>query len=414
MRRHLLTPELAASAGIFIGTYDTAAIAVVLPRLHQLWHLSSWQVALLGSSAFIGMLAGSLLGGMVADRFGRRRVLLLDFLTYGLAALGSALSPGWLLFVLWRGIVGIGIGADYATAFPYLAECAQPQRRGRVMAWALFAANFGMVMAYAAGGVWLASPQGWRAVLLLGAALVLPLLWSRRFLPESAAWLSARVHTWRQLASQFRAQDVRRAVERASVNWFLYQVSDQGLTVFLPTLALNLLASSMVQAAWTSVGIKLVTIPAALVTVLVIDRWGRRPLQVWGFLGRAVFLVALAVVLWWLPVAAWRHDAWALLALLALAYGFGAWGPDKTTVITTAEQLTPAVRGTGQGVSEVFGRLGGIAGIAGYSFLSAWGGPAAGLMLFGVTAFFGWAFSVKTLPETKAAVSSAQALHRQP
>jgi MFS family permease len=113
---------MAVSAGIFIGTYDVAAVSVALPQLVQNWHISTEGVALLGSSTLIGMIFGSLLAGPVADRFGRRMVLLLDFFTYGGAAFLSALSPDLTWLVIARVVVGLGVGADFAVVFAYIVE----------------------------------------------------------------------------------------------------------------------------------------------------------------------------------------------------------------------------------------------------------------------------------------------------
>lgn len=169
----------------------------------------------------------------------------------------------------------------------------------------------------------------------------------------------------------------------------------------------TLLGTSIAGAAWHAVLIKAVTIPAAALTVATIERWGRRPLQVWGFWLRALALVGLTgeIGVWGLA----RVDrGWAgglLWTLLIVLFAAGAWGPDKTTVITAAERSPTSVRATGQGMAEAAGRLGGLVGIAGYSALVPLGGIAAGLAFFAVLTMLGAVISQFTLPETARAAA---------
>lgn len=404
--RGLLTRRgiLAPAGGIFVGTFDVAAIAVSLPELKALWGLSTFEVGLLASVALVGMVAGGLVAGLLADRYGRRGVLLADFATYGLAALGSAVAPNPLIFAICRFLVGLGVGADYAVAFPYLAEQVRATRRGRTMATVMWAANFGMLSAYALGAMLVVAPDGWRGLLAVGGLLAFPLLALRSAMPESSAWLRerqnrpARVRAWEALRTMWRPRQ-RKSLVVAAASWFCYQVSDQGLTLFLPLFLTALLGQTAAHAAWASAGVKAVTVPAAFATIFLIEKIGRRPLQIWGFFGRGLSLVLLGLMM----VSAPGHDLAVKVALLVAAYAIGAAGPDKTTVITPAEMFETADRATGQAVAESVGRVGGIVGTVGYGLLATMGGSGLGLMFFGVLALAGFAVSAVGLPETRGA-----------
>ncbi|POB11448.1 MFS transporter [Sulfobacillus sp. hq2] len=393
---------VAVGAGIFIGTYDMGALSVVLPDIVKQWHIATAAITMLGTSTFIGMIIGSLISGLLADKWGRRIILLLDFVAYGIAAMMSAFSPNFLWLAAMRVVVGIGVGADFAVAFPYLVEYAG-QLRGRVMAWAMWAANFGMLVAYGVGALALRYPGGWRVPLFVGALLVVPVLWVRHKIPESAAWRAHHAASWWDIKNIVHHTQYRKSVLLSSVTWLSYQVSDQGLTLFLPLMLVTVFGTTASGAAWHSVLVKAITIPAALVTVALIDRWGRRPLQIWGFLGRALGLIGLGTLLICEPgplrqYPLWQYSAWLLLVI---TYGFGALGPDKTTVITAAEQIPTPWRATAQAIAEASGRIGGIIGIVGYSLLTPWWGPGSGLLFFGAMALVGTIISQRTLPETK-------------
>lgn len=394
-------PRLAnwvAGAGVFVASYDVAALSMALTRLQHLWRLDHVLLGVIGSAALIGMIAGGVAAGFLSDRYGRRLLLVTDFVTYGLGALGCALAPAWGWLAAFRILIGVGVGADFAVVFPYLTETNSARRRGPVMAWALWGANFGMLLAYAVSALTARAPDGWRIPLAGGALLVMPLLFLRRELPESRAWQQGRpIPLARRIALLWRGAG-HAALWVSSVNWLTYQVSDQGLTVFLPLVLMDLFGATVAQAGWASVLIKGVTIPAALGTVWLVEHWGRRPLQVWGFLGRGLSLSLLGVLCLvdrpHFPPALWTAG------LLVVAYAAGAMGPDKTIVITAAEQSHTAIRGTTQGIAEASGRLGGIMGVFGFSLLAGVWGAGAGLLLFGLMALIGWGISWRFLPET--------------
>jgi len=149
-----------------------------------------------------------------------------------------------------------------------------------------------------------------------------------------------------------------------------------------------------------------VTLPASFATILLVDRLGRRPLQVGGFLLRGGALGLLAA----LVAVAGTQTAGASLgrtsvafdvvgaALVALALAAGSLGPDKTTSIMPAEQAGDGARGTEQGLVQAAGRLGGIVGPAGYLLIVSGAGLAGGLVWFAAFAVVGGLVS-RRLPE---------------
>jgi MFS family permease len=387
-----------AGAGIFISSFDLGAISVGLNGMRSVWHLSEFELSALGAASLLGMLVGSVVAGILADRFGRRVVLLFDFVAFILAAAGSGLAPtAWFFFVM-RVAVGVGIGADFAVAFPYLAEVIPHDRRRTVMASVMWFANFGMLSAFALGALTLRTgPNGWRLTILAGATLAVPLLVLRGFLRESVPW--ERLRSQRQLgAKPSRRPAKARFFTRTALAQFSYQITDQGLSLFLPSMLMLLASQDQARdviaiGSFGSVAVKFVTIPAALLTVLLISRLGPATLQVWGFGGRALALGALAVILLTDPASPIALS----LGLLAVAYFFGAAGPDKTTVIIPSLHYGTPRRATGQGLTEGVGRIGGIVGVLAYGAIAGRFGIGAGLLLFAAACAVGWALSVRGL-----------------
>ena len=376
-----------AGIGILVGSYDLGAISVAFAPLRDQWHLSSAVVTTLGTATLAGMLIGSLVTGVLADRFGRRQLLLADFVLFGLTSAASALAPDFGVLAASRLLTGVAIGMDFSVVFPYVAEQVPTERRGRTMAWIMWAANFGTLGAYGLGAVFLHADavDGWRISLGLGVVLAFPVLLLRRKLDESSEWDVARLADVRAIIRMTRRQlRPNRLAARAAAT-FLYQVGDQGLGLVLPLLITTVLTTSAATGAASATAVKAVTIPAATLTVIGIDSIGRRRLQVIGFAARAVAFGVLGVLL----LVVGKSTAVLVGGLLAAGCFFGAAGPDKTTVIFPAESAPTEVRSTSQGVSQASGRLGGIVGVTLYGVLAALAGPGAGVLLFAGAAVLG-------------------------
>ena len=380
-----------AGAGILVGSYDLGAISVAFDPLKTQWHLSAVVVTTLGSATLVGMLVGSLATGFLADRFGRRRLILTDFALFIIGTAAATLAPDLGVLAGARLVTGVAIGMDFAVVFPFVAEIAPRARRGRTMAWIMWAANFGTLAAYGLGAVFLHLDPGggWRASLGMGVILAFPTLLLRRYLEESAAWHVARLPSLGAIARSTTAYARQGRLAGAATATFLYQLSDQGLGLVLPLLLATVLSTSAASGAASATAVKAITIPAASLTVVLIEPSGRRRLQVVGFAGRAVAFGVLGAMF----VVSVRLSPVLVGALLAAGYFFGAAGPDKTTVIVPAEIFPTGVRSTSQGVSQATGRLGGIVGVTLYGVLAGVGGPGAGLLLFAGTALAGAAVS---------------------
>ncbi len=376
-----------AGAGILIGSYDLGAISVAFAPLEARWRLTSAVVATLGTATLIGMLLGSLATGLLADRLGRRRLIVADVALFVLTAAAGAAAPDFLVLAGARLATGVAVGMDFAVVFPFVAEVAPAPRRGRALAWIMWAANFGTLLAYGAGGLLLdALPvSGWRAALGLGGLLALPLLFLRSRIGEPTAWHGARLPRMGNIVRAVGDRARRRRLSAFTLASFCYQVGDQGLGLVLPLMLVTVLGASAGSGAVDAAVVKAITIPASTLTVISIERWGRRRLQLYGFLGRGLAFLALGALL----ITLAHLSALVVGGLLAAGYFFGAAGPDKTTVIVPAEAFPSEIRGTSQGISQAGGRLGGIVGVSAYGLLAQLAGPGAGMILFGAAALVG-------------------------
>src|SRR3954451_23136266 len=118
----LLRCSLIAAIGGFLFGFETAVISGAEKTIQQLWSLSSGMLGFTVASSLIGTVIGSLIAGSPAQRYGRKRVLTVIALLYLLSAVGCALTPLWILFVSFRFIGGIAVGASSVVGPMYISE----------------------------------------------------------------------------------------------------------------------------------------------------------------------------------------------------------------------------------------------------------------------------------------------------
>ncbi|WP_347042631.1 MFS transporter [Brachybacterium nesterenkovii] len=180
----------ASGIGWALDAMDVGLISFVIAALGVHWGITREQGSLIASAGFVGMALGAALGGLLADRIGRRSVFALTLLVYGLATGASALATGLAMLIALRFVVGLGLGAELPVASTLMSEFAPRRIRGRVVVWLEAFWALGWILAavigrfVAAGG-----PDGWRWALALG---MVPAIWSlviRWSMPESVRHL---------------------------------------------------------------------------------------------------------------------------------------------------------------------------------------------------------------------------------
>ncbi|SEP04774.1 MFS transporter [Trujillonella endophytica] len=392
--------------GWALDAMDVGLISFVMAALREQWSLSSTQLSWIASIGFVGMALGATLGGLLADRFGRRQVFALTLLLFGFATGAAALSWSVGALLVFRFLIGLGLGAELPVASTLVSEYAPARLRGRIVValeafWAvgwLLAAIIGYVVVPR-------SDAGWRWALLLGAAPAVYAVVVRRGLPESVRFLELRGRTGEAEAAVRRfersagvappageppAGDAappsvpasparlwdpahRRRTAALWTVWFGINFAYYGAFIWLPTL---LVASglSLVQSFGYTLVITLAQLPGYAVAAVLVEVWGRRPTL-------ATFLAGSALSAGLFAVA----DGTATVLAFGMALSFfnlGAWG---AVYAVTPEVYPTALRGTGAGAAAGFGRIASIAApLCVPPLLDAGGEP----LVFGVFAAF--------------------------
>jgi len=181
-----------ALAGFLFG-FDTVVISGAEKTIQGLWGLSPVLHGIAMGSALYGTVVGSLIGGLPADRFGRKLTLLWIGGLYLLGALGSAIAANVWVFIAARLIGGLGIGISTVVAPMYISEIAPPEHRGRLAGMFQFNIVFGILVAFVSdtllAGI---GPHAWRWMLGVAAFPSLAYTLLCFGLPESPRWLISK------------------------------------------------------------------------------------------------------------------------------------------------------------------------------------------------------------------------------
>ena len=183
----------ASGIGWALDAMDVGLISFVIAALTVHWELSKADGSLIASAGFAGMAIGASVGGLLADKIGRRSVFALTLLVYGLATGASALAMGVGALIVLRFIVGLGLGAELPVASTLMSEFAPARIRGRVIVWLEAFWALGWILAAVIGTFVAASgPTGWRWALVIGLVPALYSLVIRLGMPESVRFLEKK------------------------------------------------------------------------------------------------------------------------------------------------------------------------------------------------------------------------------
>ncbi|GGA60016.1 MFS transporter [Pseudoclavibacter endophyticus] len=417
--------------GWALDAMDVGLISFVMAALQVQWSLSTTELSWIGSIGFVGMALGATLGGLLADRLGRRQVFALTMLVYGIATGAAALATSVAALMALRFVVGLGLGAELPVASTLVSEYAPKRIRGRMVVlleafWAV-----GWILAALIGYFVIPlSDDGWRWALAIGLVPAAYALVVRFALPESVRHLEAkgRVDEAEAAVRQFESSAnilpptpalIAAASERADrapgatpgdvrvsiwskrmrrrtialwLVWFCINLSYYGAFIWIPTL-LTGRGFDLVRAFEFTLIITLAQLPGYFVAAWLIERLGRRITLV-------SFLVGSAVGAAWYGLAA--SEPMIIAAGMTLSFfNLGAWG----ALYAIGPELYPTnVRGTGTGAAAGFGRIASIiAPLLVPPLLALGGGSGAGgeLLVFGVfaAAFVIAALAAIALPE---------------
>jgi MFS family permease len=313
---------IAAALGWGLDGFDVLLYSNVLGQVMTTLGIHSKAIAGL-PNAFMLLASGigGVLFGFIADRIGRTKALMLSILTYSICSLGSGLSTSLIVLIIFRFVLGLGMGGEWNTGATLVAETWPVHLRARAIA--MVQSSWAWGLAAAALTAWIMLDrlhQNWRMVFIVGVLPALVTLWIRKSVPESEMWKQHRSPEGTQAPfSEIFSPGLR----RQTIFLFLLNVFGLfawwGLFSWMPpylTLPVEKggRGLGMMSTTWLLVTLNLVGMfPGYLCYGWIADRLGRRPSLV-------IFTFSAAVLI---PLYAMARTPWLILILGALVGFFG-------------------------------------------------------------------------------------------
>jgi MFS transporter, putative metabolite transport protein len=424
-----------ASGGTLLDGLSIFALGVAMPLITSRFALSALMVGLIGSALVLGAVFGALVGGPGADRFGRKPAFLVDMTIIAVGGLITALAdaPQWVL--LGQFVVGVGIGIDFPVSSSYVSETMPKNDRSRMVVATIALQSVGMLLgaAVAIAILWQrSSPSDWRLIVGTIAAVALPFLLLRLWLPESPRWL--RQHEQGKAVAGAAAaappsprfallfsRPYRKRTMLASLPWFLMDVATYGVGLFTPVIlgairssskTGGLLAAEFVDAQGSG-AIDLFLLFGFLVGLWAVPRFGRIHMQVIGFVGMTLGMLILVAPELAAGGAA-THVSLVFAGFILFNLAMNA-GPNATTFALAPELFPTKIRASAGGFAAAAAKVGATLGIFVLPLVKAHGGVAAVLIMMvivsalgaGVTAIL--AREIGEIPEGRS-IDEAEAL----
>lgn len=399
----------ALSAGLIaLDGFDLFIIGLALPFLQRDFALSATEIGAVAVAALAGSLVGSLTLGPITDKIGRQVMLVVDIAIFVFATAGTAFAWNAASLIIFRFLVGIGIGADYPISVSYITENVPSRLRGRMVIGAFTFQAIGALLGAVTGFTVIhlfqtfypdsdlpAIQYAWRW--MLGVGLVLAILVGIlrfSFLHESPRYFIAKgnYEAATQSASDLLDEPIKVTPETdpperepsleyktlftprylrrtllTTIPWFLQDIATYGIGIFTPAIIGALAFSGQndfldreLSAAKGSAFVDIFLILGFIIAILLVERAGRIKLQIVGFVGMAVGLVILA--------ASDAIDDGSTIDMALVFLGFFVFnlmmnaGPNSTTFLLSGEVFPTSIRASGAGFAAAVAKAGAVLG----------------------------------------------------
>ncbi|KIC89643.1 sugar porter family MFS transporter [Flavihumibacter sp. ZG627] len=428
MNRKVLLWSVVVALGGFLFGFDTAVISGAEQSIQTYWSLSAFEHGLTVSIALIGTILGALLGRFPSEKLGRKKTLILIAVLYLLSSIGTALATNWYIFLLFRLLGGIGVGASSVTAPIYISEISPAKSRGKLVAMFQFNIVLGILVSYLTNYlIGMEGENSWRWMLGVQVVPSLIFLLMLRLVPESPRWLILKKNRiaeaeevlkiinpegYKEDVNMIRQDAVQVAGEEDNTSLFtrknrfpvflavsfavFNQVSGINAIIYYAPRIFEMTGLGKQSSLLSSVGIGAVNLLFTLIALNFIDRFGRRTLMMIGSFG---LILTLGLV----SRAFYLNDFGGLMitVLLLVYIAFFAFSQGAVIWVFISEIFPNQVRAKGQTLGSLTHWV--MAAIVAFSFpmLAESLGGGNTFLFFCIMMVVQLLFVWKLMPETK-------------
>ncbi|MEL7671837.1 sugar porter family MFS transporter [Methanobacterium sp.] len=424
----VIAAAITAIGGMLFG-YDTGVISGAILFIRQAFSLSSTAQEIVVSSVLIGAVIGASISGFLADKYGRRIMVIVAAVVFGIGAIFTALTPDVYTLIAGRIVVGIAIGIASFIAPLYIAEVAPVSIRGALVSLNQLAITVGIVISYLVDFAF-APSGGWRWMLGLAVVPSIILGIGMYLMPSSPRWLysKGRIDKARSVLERIRmTKNVSEEMKEIRASLVCEQeckwseildpvvrpalIIGIGLAAFQQLTGINtviyyaptILEFAGFQSAAVSIlataGIGMINVIMTVVAISLIDRVGRRPLLLIGLVGMVISLAILGIAF----VLPGLSTSLGLLAVISLMVYVGSFaiglGPVFWLMISEIYPLR--IRGRAMSTATIVNwgtNL--VVAITFLSLIQLIGTPGT-FWLYSIIGIITWVFVYFLVPETK-------------
>lgn len=351
-----LTNRLLAITGAawMFDAFDVGMLSFVIAALKKdkAFLITDVQAGWIGSTQSIGMAIGALVFGAMADKVGRKNILIITLLLFSIGSGLSAFVGTISLFFILRFFIGMGLGGELPVASTLVSESVPPERRGRIVVllesfWAV-----GWILS-AIISYYIIPTFGWRIAVILSALPAFYALYLRFSLPDSPKYESVSQAEKKSIFHNMKsvwAKEYSKQTLILWVLWFCVVFSYYGMFLWLPSVMI-LKGFSLIKSFQYVLIMTLAQLPGYFTAAWFVEKVGRKFVLITYLIGTALsaYFFGTAEVLPLLITA----------GILLSFFNLGAWG---ALYAYTPEQYPTVIRGTGAGMAAAVGRVGGILG----------------------------------------------------
>lgn len=426
--RYLLTISLVTALGGLLFGFDISVISGTIPFLQDFFELNEALKGWVVSSALIGCIIGASFSGRLGDRFGRKKVLLVISILFGISAIGSGISNTITTFILYRILGGIAVGGASVLAPMYIAEVSPAHLRGRMVSLNQLTIVIGISMAYFSNYFLLATGEdAWRWMFAAEAVPALFFFFALFIVPESPRWLIARnddskaqeVLT-RVAGAEFAAfemKEIKASLTGSNKRGTLKQLFKKKyslilflgifLAVFQQWSGINVIffyapdifakANLGVDAAlFQTTLIGVMNIVFTILAMRVIDKIGRKKLMLIASAGMAVSYIIIGYLF-----MVGKTDGWLLLSLILVTIAFFAFGLGPTVWVVLSEIFPNKIRGAAMSVATFSLWIASYILTLTFPIFVQWFNTSNTFWIYAGICIVGFIVILKILPETK-------------
>lgn len=400
---------LIAIGGTFIDAYDFTSLGIGAIQLRQEFQLTPAALGLITASMAIGALFGALFGGYYVDKVGRLRMFLLDLIFFVISAIGAALAPNYYVLILFRLLMGVGVGLDFPVALSFVAEYTATSGKAKYVNWwgptwfIATIAGFVAILPFYFAGV---GTSLWRWAVGLGALPALVILVLRFiYMEESPMWAAhqsleeaarvlrkmygldvvvaadaeapaglAEIYSLRNFAKIFSPAYRSRAILVAVIG-AMQSLEYYAVAFYFPVISTTLFGQSLLRAISASLLFNLFGLAGGLWLVFwASTRLGARTLTIIGLIGVIASLLVVGLGYGHLPPVL----VFVVLGVFLCFHSFGQ-GSQGMTMATLS--FPTSIRGAGTGWAQGMLRVGSTIGFFFFPLVREHVGLGATLLL---------------------------------